>query len=126
MNLSNNYLNILRVVTFIFRFFYNLKNTKSQTVGHLPAAELDEAEVFLVRIVQIIDFFTGLKSLSKVDIILPNRKLKCLIPSLDKQVLIKFVDRLHNTYQIFVGVAVELNKLFNLVKFSDELLAGYA
>ncbi|GFX67808.1 uncharacterized protein TNCV_1565091 [Trichonephila clavipes] len=54
-NISNNYLTILRILSYIFRFINNARR-KVKTNGPLEADELDKAEVFLIKGVQSQEF----------------------------------------------------------------------
>ncbi|GFV00841.1 uncharacterized protein TNCV_1386561 [Trichonephila clavipes] len=51
LNLSNNYITILRVLSFIFRFVKNL-NDINRVAGPLTTKEFEKAETFLVKKVQ--------------------------------------------------------------------------
>ncbi|GFU76059.1 uncharacterized protein TNCV_3611201 [Trichonephila clavipes] len=51
LNLSNNYITILRVLSFIFRFVENLKGI-NKVAGPLTTKEFEKAETFLVKKVQ--------------------------------------------------------------------------
>ncbi|GFX44219.1 uncharacterized protein TNCV_4120151 [Trichonephila clavipes] len=48
LNLSNNYITILRVLSFIFRFVENLKGI-NKVAGPLTTKEFEKAETFLVK-----------------------------------------------------------------------------
>ncbi|GFX33339.1 uncharacterized protein TNCV_812011 [Trichonephila clavipes] len=55
LNLSNNYITILRVLSFIFRFVENLKGI-NKVAGPLTTKEFEKAETFLVKEVQEQEF----------------------------------------------------------------------
>ncbi|GFW00325.1 uncharacterized protein TNCV_4355221 [Trichonephila clavipes] len=55
LNLSNNYVTNLRVLSFIFRFVENLKDI-NRVAGPLTTKEFEKAEIFLVKKVQEQEF----------------------------------------------------------------------
>ncbi|GFW84561.1 uncharacterized protein TNCV_457421 [Trichonephila clavipes] len=67
LNLSNNYITILRVLSFIFRFVENLKGIK-RVAGPLTTKEFEKAETFLVKKVQEQEFSSDINHLKTVHI----------------------------------------------------------
>ncbi|GFV07234.1 uncharacterized protein TNCV_1312321 [Trichonephila clavipes] len=71
LNLSNNYITILRVLSFIFRFMENLKGI-NRVAGPLTAKEFEKAETFLVKKVQEQEFSSDMEHLKSKGSVLPN------------------------------------------------------
>ncbi|GFW89949.1 uncharacterized protein TNCV_864791 [Trichonephila clavipes] len=67
LNLSNNYITILRVLSFIFRFVENLKGI-NKVAGPLTTKEFEKAETFLVKKVQEQEFSSDINHLKTVHI----------------------------------------------------------
>ncbi|GFU86525.1 uncharacterized protein TNCV_4479611 [Trichonephila clavipes] len=67
LNLSKNYINILRVLSFIFRFVENLKGI-NKVAGPLTTKEFEKAETFLVKKVQEQEFSSDINHLKTVHI----------------------------------------------------------
>ncbi|GFX35373.1 uncharacterized protein TNCV_101801 [Trichonephila clavipes] len=82
LNLSNNYITILRVLSFIFRFVENLKGI-NKVAGPLTTKEFKKAETYLVKKVQKQEFSSDINHLKSKGSVLPNSKLKTLNPFLD-------------------------------------------
>ena len=53
------------VLSFLFRFIYNVKNPSQKRVGYLTATELAQREIFFLKKVQEDQFSSELKCLSK-------------------------------------------------------------
>ncbi|GFU04008.1 integrase catalytic domain-containing protein [Trichonephila clavipes] len=81
-NISNNYLTILRILSYIFRFVNNARR-KVKGNGPLEAEELDKAEIFLIKGVQSQEFSVDIKCLQQQQRVLSKSKLKSLNPFLD-------------------------------------------
>ena len=60
------------VLSFLFRFIYNVKNPRQKKVGHLTVAELAQAEIFLLKRVKEEEFSSELKYLSKGETVEPQ------------------------------------------------------
>ncbi|GFX97510.1 uncharacterized protein TNCV_2840701 [Trichonephila clavipes] len=67
LNLSNNYITILRVLSFIFRFVENLKGI-NKVAGPLTTKEFEKAETYLVKKVQEQEFSSDINHLKTVHI----------------------------------------------------------
>ncbi|GFX91156.1 uncharacterized protein TNCV_1245711 [Trichonephila clavipes] len=79
LNISNKYTKIIRMLSFIFRFIANCRGEKRR--GPLDVQEINQAEVTLIRIVQLQEFKKDIMSLKE-----NNRVSVCaegLIKSLD-------------------------------------------
>ncbi|GFW18203.1 uncharacterized protein TNCV_4007431 [Trichonephila clavipes] len=95
LNLSNNYITILRVLSFIFRFVENLKGI-NKVAGPLTTKEFEKAETFLVKKVQEQEFSSDINHLKSKGSVLPNSKLKTLNPFLDDNGVLRVGGRLCN------------------------------
>ncbi|GFX33361.1 integrase catalytic domain-containing protein [Trichonephila clavipes] len=73
LNLSNNYITILRVLSFIFRFVENLKDI-NRVAGPLTTKEFEKAETFLVKEVQEQEFSSDINHLKSKGSVPPNTK----------------------------------------------------
>ncbi|GFX19858.1 uncharacterized protein TNCV_1434191 [Trichonephila clavipes] len=65
LNLSNNYITILRVLSSIFRFLENLKSI-SRVTGPLTTKVFEKAETFLVKKVQEQEFSSDINNLKRL------------------------------------------------------------
>ncbi|GFW32527.1 uncharacterized protein TNCV_676851 [Trichonephila clavipes] len=95
LNLSNNYITILRVLSFIFRFVENLKGI-NKVAGPLTTKEFQKAETYLVKKVQEQEFSSDINHLKSKGSVLPNSKLKTLNPFLDDNGVLRVGGRLCN------------------------------
>ncbi|GFX36629.1 integrase catalytic domain-containing protein [Trichonephila clavipes] len=68
LNLSNNYVTILRILSFIFRFVENLKGI-NKVAGPLTTKEFEKAEKFLVKKVQEQEFSCDINHLKTKPIV---------------------------------------------------------
>ncbi|KFM63798.1 hypothetical protein X975_18993, partial [Stegodyphus mimosarum] len=73
LNLSNNYVKILRFLSFIYRFYNNCK-AKNKISGPLRSEEIKHAELKLIKIIQEEEFKKELTSLQKDDKVVPNNE----------------------------------------------------
>ncbi|GFW30818.1 integrase catalytic domain-containing protein [Trichonephila clavipes] len=95
LNLSNNYITILRVLSFIFRFVENLKGI-NKVAGPLTTKEFVKAETYLIKKVQEKEFSSDINHLKSKGSVLPNSKLKTLNPFLDDNGVLRVGGRLCN------------------------------
>ncbi|GFY06856.1 uncharacterized protein TNCV_482601 [Trichonephila clavipes] len=95
LNLSNNYITILRVLSFIFRFVENLKDI-TRVAGPLTTKEFEKAETFLVKKVQEQEFSSDINHLKSKGSVPPNSKLKTLNPFLEDNGVLRVGGRLCN------------------------------
>ncbi|GFY02109.1 uncharacterized protein TNCV_5099701 [Trichonephila clavipes] len=72
LNLSNNYITILRVLSFIFRFVENLKGI-NKVAGPLTTKEFVKAETYLIKKVQEQEFSSDINHLKSKESVLPNK-----------------------------------------------------
>ncbi|GFY27556.1 uncharacterized protein TNCV_910071 [Trichonephila clavipes] len=71
LNLSNNYITILRVLSFIFRFVENLKGI-NKVAGPLTTKEFVKAETYLIKKVQKQEFSSDINHLKSKGSVLRN------------------------------------------------------
>ncbi|GFW47505.1 DUF1758 domain-containing protein [Trichonephila clavipes] len=55
---SNRFLTIVRVLSFIYRFLFNIRNPANKKKGPLTSDEMEEAEINLIKQVQLGSFYT--------------------------------------------------------------------
>lgn len=96
LNLSNNYTHLIRVLSFIFRFFQNCRS-KERATCPLHSYVINQAEISLIKIVQSQEFKNELTSLQKDGQVLTNSKLKNLLPFLDENCILRVGGRLANS-----------------------------
>ncbi|GFX58720.1 DUF1758 domain-containing protein [Trichonephila clavipes] len=53
---SNRFLTIVRVLSFLYRFLFNIRNPTSKKRGPLTSDEMEEAEIYLIKQVQLSSF----------------------------------------------------------------------
>ncbi|GFV97600.1 integrase catalytic domain-containing protein [Trichonephila clavipes] len=92
LNLSNNYITILRVLSFIFRFVENLKGI-NKVAGPLTTKELQKAETYLVKKVQEQEFSSDINHLKSKGSVLPNTVHIELVSDLTSQAFIAALKR---------------------------------
>ncbi|GBN43942.1 hypothetical protein AVEN_268195-1 [Araneus ventricosus] len=96
LNLSNSFTKLCRIVSYIFRFIYNLKNPTERKNGKLNISEIKEASNFMVKQVQLSAFSEEIKGLSKgFDI--KQSKIKNLAPFLDEDNILRVGGRSQKT-----------------------------
>ncbi|XP_071042909.1 uncharacterized protein [Parasteatoda tepidariorum] len=94
LDLSNNYITILRVESFLFRLIYNCKNPDARKIGPLLVSEVNAAEIWLIKCLQRSEFPEEIKSLEKGKPVPRNSKLSSLCVFLDKNKLMRVGGRL--------------------------------
>lgn len=96
---SNNYLKLIRIIAYVYRFIHNCKNHKSNQCknGPLTREELDNAELVLVKKVQMEYFPSEFAALKKGNSIPVKSKLRFLNPYLDKNEVLRVGGRLDNS-----------------------------
>ncbi|GFX68474.1 uncharacterized protein TNCV_2004881 [Trichonephila clavipes] len=135
LNLSNNYMTILRVLSFIFRFVENLKDI-NRVAGPLTTKEFEKAETFLVKKVQEQEFFSDINHLKSKGSVLPNTVHIELVSDLTSQAFIAAVKRFmarrgkcaklfSDNGKNFVRASNEIKKLLEIVRNPVEKLANY-
>ncbi|GFT70543.1 integrase catalytic domain-containing protein [Trichonephila clavipes] len=127
LNLSNNYITILRVLSFIFRFVENLKGI-NKVAGPLTTKEFVKAETYLIKKVQEQEFSSDINHLKTVHIeLVSDLTSQAFIAALKRFMARKgkcaklFSDNGKN----FVGASNEIKKLLEIVRKPDEKLANY-
>ncbi|GFW49508.1 uncharacterized protein TNCV_2842891 [Trichonephila clavipes] len=134
LNLSNNYITILRVLSFIFRFVENLKGI-NKVAGPLTTKEFEKAETFLVKKVQEQEFSSDINHLKRSSCAHTLRDTE-LVSDLISQAFIaalkRFMARRGKCAKLFsdngknfVGASNEIKKLLEIVRKPDEKLANY-
>ncbi|GFX34724.1 integrase catalytic domain-containing protein [Trichonephila clavipes] len=135
LNLSNNYITILRVLSFIFRFVENLKGI-NKVAGPLTTKEFEKAETYMVKKVQEQEFSSDINHLKSKGSVLPNTVHIELVSDLTSQAFIaalkRFMARRGKCAKLFsdngknfVGASNEIKKLLEIVRKPDEKLANY-
>ncbi|GFT16212.1 uncharacterized protein TNCV_613411 [Trichonephila clavipes] len=94
------------MLSFIFRFIANCRGEKRR--GPLDVQEINQAEVTLIRIVQLQEFKKDIMSLKENNRVSAESLIKSLNPFLDKD-----------------GANAELKRLYKLVINPDPELAGF-
>ncbi|KFM77752.1 hypothetical protein X975_01402, partial [Stegodyphus mimosarum] len=94
LKLSNNYITILRVVSYIFRFVNNLKKPLERLSGPISVQEMVKAELFLIRETQNECFSDDIHQLLRHGTVLHKSKLKNLNPFLDSDSVLRVGGRL--------------------------------
>lgn len=97
LNLSNNYVTVIRIVSYVFRFIRNLRNPKEKCIGPLEVEEIRSAETFLVKSAQHKDFKDDLRDLRQQGRVQPQSKLKSLNPFVDSDGILRVGGRLGNS-----------------------------
>ncbi|GFX96191.1 uncharacterized protein TNCV_2290791 [Trichonephila clavipes] len=92
LNLSNNYITILRVLSFIFRFVENLKGI-NKVAGPLTTKEFVKAETYLIKKVQEKEFSSDINHLKSKGSVLPNTVHIELVSDLTSQAFIAALKR---------------------------------
>lgn len=93
LNLNNNYVTILRILGFIYRFIQNARNPLYKSTGPLDPMELKRAET-IIRKVQEEHFADEVRCLQKRVAISQRSKLSTLNPFLDADSILRVGGRL--------------------------------
>ncbi|GFT85210.1 integrase catalytic domain-containing protein [Trichonephila clavipes] len=127
LNLCNNYITILRVLSFIFRFVENLKGI-NKVAGPLTTKEFEKAETFLVKKVQEQEFSSDINHLKTVHIeLVSDSTSQAFIVALKRFMARrgKCAKLFSDNGKNFVGASNEIKKLLEIVRKPDEKLANY-
>lgn len=92
--IKNNYLKLIRVVSFIFRFLFNVRNPTAKRSGPLTGNELQVASEFLIKEAQVREFEEEIKNLKKGVSVPKNSKVKSLNCFLDESSILRVGGRL--------------------------------
>ncbi|GFW54189.1 integrase catalytic domain-containing protein [Trichonephila clavipes] len=129
-NISNNYLTILRILGYIFRFVNNARR-KVKANGPVEADELDKAEIFLIKGVQSQEFSVDIKCLQQQQRVLPKTVHIEVVSDLTSDAFIatlkRFMSRRGKCAKLFsdnaknfVGANREIKKLHEMVSKPDD------
>ncbi|GFW22080.1 uncharacterized protein TNCV_1632121 [Trichonephila clavipes] len=127
LNLSNNYITILCVLSFIFRFVENLKGI-NKVAGPLTTKEFKKAETYLVKKVQEQEFSSDINHLKTVHIeLVSDLTSQAFIAALKRFMARrgKCAKLFSDNGKNFVGASNEIKKLLEIVRKPDEKLANY-
>ncbi|GFV95335.1 DUF5641 domain-containing protein [Trichonephila clavipes] len=73
---SNRFLTIVRVFSFLYRFLFNIRNPTNRKRGPLTSDEMEEAEIYLMKQVQLSSFYTEIRAMQNGDDICNKRNSK--------------------------------------------------
>ncbi|GFX01240.1 integrase catalytic domain-containing protein [Trichonephila clavipes] len=96
-NVTNNFIKLIRIFSFIFRFINNIKAKEScNKEKYLTADEIKRSTEFLAKVAQLSEFKAEIDALKKGKGVSKTSKLKALDPFLDKNSLLRVGGRLSN------------------------------
>ncbi|GFU96986.1 integrase catalytic domain-containing protein [Trichonephila clavipes] len=96
-NVTNNFIKLIRIFSFIFRFINNIKAKEScNKEKYLTADEIKRSTEFLAKIAQLSEFKAEIDALKKGKGVSKTSKLKALDPFLDENSLLRVGVRLCN------------------------------
>ncbi|GFW38313.1 integrase catalytic domain-containing protein [Trichonephila clavipes] len=96
-NVTNNFIKLIRIFSFIFRFINNIKAKEScSKEKYLTADEVKRSTEFLAKIAQLSEFKAEIDALKKGKGVSKTSKLKALDPFLDENSLLRVGGRLCN------------------------------
>ncbi|GFX38671.1 integrase catalytic domain-containing protein [Trichonephila clavipes] len=96
-NVTNNFIKIIRIFSFIFRFINNIKAKEScNKEKYLTADEIKRSTEFLAKIAQLSEFKAEIDALKKGKGVSKTSKLRALDPFLDENYLLRVGGRLSN------------------------------
>ncbi|GFX87209.1 integrase catalytic domain-containing protein [Trichonephila clavipes] len=133
-NVTNNFIKLIRIFSFIFRFINNIKAKESCNKDkYLTADEINRNTEFLAKIAQLNEFKAEIDALKKGKGVSKTSKLKALGPFLDDNSLLRVGGRLSNAdlrfeakHQIIIpSAAAELNRFIKLICNKNETLSNY-
>ncbi|GFS92390.1 uncharacterized protein TNCV_1204641, partial [Trichonephila clavipes] len=64
---SNKFLTIVRVLSFLYRFLFNIRNPTNKKTGPLTSDEMKEAEIYLMKQVQLSSFYKEIRAMQNGD-----------------------------------------------------------
>ncbi|GFX99632.1 retrovirus-related Pol polyprotein from transposon TNT 1-94 [Trichonephila clavipes] len=113
-NVTNNFIKLIRIFSFIFRFINNIKAKEScNKEKYLTSDEIKRSTEFLAKIAQLSEFKAEIYALKKGKGVSKTSKLKALDPFLDENSLLRVGGRLSNAdlpfeakHQIIIPKAV--------------------
>ncbi|GFV52642.1 integrase catalytic domain-containing protein [Trichonephila clavipes] len=101
-NVTNNFIKLIRIFSFIFRFINNIKAKEScNKEKYLTADEIKRSTEFLAKIAQLSEFKAEIDALKKGKGVSKTSKLRALDPFLDQNSLLRVGGRLSNADLLF-------------------------
>ncbi|GBM33620.1 hypothetical protein AVEN_203665-1 [Araneus ventricosus] len=94
--ISNNFQKLIRIISLIFRFINKCKKN-SKECGDPSKIVRQNAEIYILREVQVRTFGNEIHSIEQCGNVTPNSKLKSLSPFLDSQGILRVGGRLRNS-----------------------------
>ncbi|GFY12223.1 uncharacterized protein TNCV_4935121 [Trichonephila clavipes] len=94
---SNNYIKLLHILSYIFRFLHNSRNPSVKRSGQLDYSEVNEAELCLIKNLQASAFQEEIEFLAKSSCNSKKGKLFSLNPFLDGNQILRVGRRLQNS-----------------------------
>ncbi|GFV87415.1 integrase catalytic domain-containing protein [Trichonephila clavipes] len=94
---SNKFLTIVRVLSFLYRFLFNIRNPTNKKTGPLTSDEMKEAEIYLMKQVQLSSFCKEIRAMQNGDDICNKSKILNLSPFLDYKGIIRVGGRLKHS-----------------------------
>ncbi|GFW88895.1 integrase catalytic domain-containing protein [Trichonephila clavipes] len=118
-NVTNNFIKLIRIFSFIFRFINNIKAKEScNKEKYLTADEIKKSTEFLAKIAHLSEFKAEIDALKKGKGVSKTSKLRALDPFLDENSLLRVGGRLCNAdlsfeakHQIIIPSKHEFTKL---------------
>ncbi|GBN70470.1 hypothetical protein AVEN_185326-1 [Araneus ventricosus] len=89
LSVTNSYLKIISVMSFIFRFIFNSRNPHSLRSGLLTGDELEVASEYLIKEVQVREFSKEISALKKGNSIPKGSNLRNLNPFIDSNGILR-------------------------------------
>ncbi|GFX64585.1 integrase catalytic domain-containing protein [Trichonephila clavipes] len=103
---SNKFLTIVRVLSFLYRFLFNIRNPTNKKTGPLTSDEMKEAEIYLMKQVQLSSFYKEIRAMQNGDDICNKSKILNLSPFLDDKGIIRVGGRLKHTLDFLIRVNI--------------------
>lgn len=107
LNLSNNYVKLIYILSFIYRFIFNVRN-KMKIIGPITSEELERAKRKLIKVIQVSEFHREIKMLKNGESV-KKGQVSHLNAFLDEEDLLRVGGRLahanisyNNKYQILL------------------------
>ncbi|GBN54606.1 hypothetical protein AVEN_53101-1 [Araneus ventricosus] len=94
LSVTNSYLKLIRVMSFIFRFIFNSRNPHSLRSGPLTGDELKVASEYLIKEVQVREYSKEISALKKGNAIPKGSNLRNLNPFIDSNGILRVGGRL--------------------------------
>ncbi|GFU09772.1 DUF5641 domain-containing protein [Trichonephila clavipes] len=94
---SNRFLTIVRVLSFLYRFIFNIRNPTNKKREPLTSDEMEEAEIYLMKQVQLSSFYTEIRAMQNGDDFCNKSKILNLSPFLDDKGIIRVGGRLKHS-----------------------------